>query len=144
MVVSMVQNFLHWLVIRLTGGQATTQQLVTAQLETKFKSHAKNVAFCQSHLEGKDPLHSSQMMLGEHRNQSSCYCSANTPAGSLFHPPVEKGKHLTQITSQLVPLALPKQSVYLGFFPLSFTSYSSQKQSPSLSSIRQLRQQFPW
>lgn len=36
-------------------------------------------------------------MLVEHRNQSSCYCSANTPAGSLFHPPLGKAKHLTEI-----------------------------------------------
>lgn len=79
-------------------------------------------SFCQSHQGGKDPLHSSQTMLVEHRSQSSCYCSANTPAGSLFHPPLEKAKHLTEIATSHDQFHLHIQHVEVlipGFYPLS-------------------------
>lgn len=39
------------------------------------------------YLKDKDPPHSSRRRSEEHRNLSSCYCSANIPAWSLFHQP---------------------------------------------------------
>lgn len=39
------------------------------------------------YLKDKDPPHSSQRKSEEHRNPSSCYCSANIPTWSLFSQP---------------------------------------------------------
>lgn len=144
------QQFLRcsslWLMIRLTSGHCSDTTAVTAQASSdSMRKWAKTITLCQSHLTGKDPLHSSQTMSVEHRNPSSCCCSANTPAGSQFHPPLEKMKHLAQKatspdlfpwhkTSGVNPRFLSSQLYILKLW---------KTQPPAPFSISWLKQQLP-